>query len=108
MVSKRSLRWREGQTSTGDDILPEEEQDCPLCGRALVRGPTTDEHHLVPRSQGGKEKFLMHKICHQKIHQVLKPRELARQYCSWEALRAHPEIEKFVLWVQRRPPEFLG
>jgi len=108
MVSKRSLRWKEGQTSTGEGILPEEANDCPLCGRELVQGPTIDEHHLVPRSQGGKEKVLVHKVCHQKIHQALKPRELARTYNTWEALRGHPEIDKFIQWVKKRPPEFLG
>jgi len=44
---------------------------CPLCGRALIPGPSTDEHHLTPRSLGGKEKFLVHKICHQKIHRTI-------------------------------------
>ncbi|NBV89396.1 MAG: hypothetical protein EBR88_07815 [Betaproteobacteria bacterium] len=89
-------------------MLPDDSNDCPLCGRVLVRGPTADEHHLVPKSQGGKEKFLLHKVCHLKIHQTLKPRELARAYNTWESLRAHPEIEKFIHWVQKRPPEFLG
>ncbi len=89
-------------------MLPEEDLTCPLCGRVLLQGPTVDEHHLVPRSQGGREKFLLHKVCHNKIHQVFKPRELARHYCTWEALRDHPEVSKFVDWVQKRPPDFMG
>ncbi len=82
-------------------------EPCPLCGRPLLPGPSVDEHHLVPRSQGGKEKFLVHKICHQKIHQVFTEKELARSYSSWERLQSHEEIAVFVEWVKKRPPEFL-
>lgn len=106
MVSKRSLRWKEGE----DDGLPDgdEPSPCPLCGRPLVPGPTVDEHHLLPRSQGGRDKFLVHRVCHRKIHQALKPRELARDFNTWESLQRHPEIAKFIDWVRKRPPEFMG
>lgn len=83
-------------------------QDCPLCGRPMIPGGSIDEHHLKPRSQGGREKFLVHKICHDKIHRTLKEREIARHYASWEALKAHPEIAKFIEWAKKRPPEFMG
>jgi len=108
MVAKRSLRWKEGQDASGAEILPEEDLRCPLCDRPMVLGATIDEHHLTPRSQGGREKFRLHKVCHLKIHQALKPRELARQYNTWESLRTHPEVAKFIDWVKKRPPEFLG
>lgn len=80
---------------------------CPLCGRALIPGPSTDEHHLTPRSLGGKEKFLVHKICHQKIHRTIAEKDLARRYNSWQALAEHPEIHAFINWVKKRPPEFM-
>ncbi|HEX4330409.1 MAG TPA: hypothetical protein VH105_26735 [Burkholderiales bacterium] len=82
--------------------------DCPLCGRPLLPGPTTDEHHLVPKSQRGREKFLVHRICHTKIHATLTEKELALRYNTWEALRAHPQIAAFVAWVQNKPPGFMG
>ena len=81
--------------------------DCPLCGRALIPGPSTDEHHLTPRSHGGKQKFLVHKICHQKIHRTIAEKDLARRYNSWQALAEHPEIHAFINWVKKRPPEFM-
>ena len=80
---------------------------CPLCGRALIPGPSTDEHHLTPRSHGGKEKFLVHKICHQKIHRTIAEKDLARRYNNWQALAEHPEIHAFINWVKKRPPEFM-
>lgn len=73
----------------------------------MINGPTVDEHHLVPRSKGGKEKFLVHKICHQKIHQVFSEKELARQFHTWETLQDHTEMAAFISWVKKRPPEFL-
>lgn len=81
--------------------------DCPLCGRPLVPGPTTDAHHLVPKSQHGREKFLVHRICHTKIHATISEKRLAAEYHAWEALRAHPQIAAFIAWVQKKPPEFI-
>ena len=107
MVSKRLLRWQEGDDA--DAIAAAQAvQLCPLCGRLLTPGDSVDEHHLTPRSHGGREKQLIHKVCHQKIHQTFKPRELARHFNSWDALKTHPEIHKFIEWVQKRPSEFLG
>jgi hypothetical protein len=107
MVSKRSLRWKEGDDAA-EIAAAQAIALCPLCGRELVAGDSVDEHHLTPRSQGGRDKHLIHKVCHRKIHQTFKPRELARQFNSWTSLQAHPEIEKFIEWVQKRPNEFLG
>ena len=83
-------------------------QDCPLCGRRLVPGPSVDEHHLVPKSQRGRDKFLVHRVCHTKIHATLTEKHLAADYCTWEALRAHPQIASFIVWVQKKSAEFMG
>jgi hypothetical protein len=81
-------------------------QICSLCQRPLIAGPSVDEHHLVPRSHGGKETHRIHRICHRKIHSVLTERQLAQSYNTWEALRAHPAIASFISWVQKKPPEY--
>ena len=70
-------------------------------------GATVDEHHFVPKSQGGREKTALHRICHRKIHSLFTERELAQHYRTPEALLAHPDIETFVRWVRKRPPEYL-
>ncbi|MDA0218861.1 MAG: HNH endonuclease [Proteobacteria bacterium] len=84
-----------------DDLGP-----CPLCGRPMVDGPSIDRHHWVPRSRGGRQQSAMHQVCHRKIHAVLSEAELAHDYADAEALRAHPEIARFIAWVQRKPPEW--
>ena len=63
MVAKRRLR---GAEPFGTPPAPP--PVCPLCGRPIVPGPSADEHHLVPRSQGGRDKTLVHRVCHRKIH----------------------------------------
>jgi hypothetical protein len=65
-------------------------------------------HHLVPKLRGGKggPVVLLHQICHNEIHATLTETELAREYNTVEALRTHPRLAKFILWVAKRPPGF--
>lgn len=102
MVAKRSLR----SADAIPHYTPQALGNCPLCGRPLVAGRSVDEHHLVPKSQGGRDTFTVHRICHRKIHATLTEKELARSYASWAALQAHPEIASFVAWVQKKAPEY--
>jgi len=80
---------------------------CPLCGRAMIDGPSVNRHHWVPRGHGGGEWAVLHVICHKKIHSVLTDRQLADECATAEALRAHPDIAAFIRWVRRRPPEYM-
>lgn len=81
---------------------------CPLCGRPIPPGVPQSRHHLVPKLRGGKggQTVLLHAICHAEIHATLTETELARNYCTIEALRAPPRLARFIDWVARRPPEF--
>jgi hypothetical protein len=51
---------------------------------------------------------LLHHLCHKEIHATLSEGELARDFATPEALRAHPRLERFVEWVRKRPPHFLS
>lgn len=46
------------------------------------------------------------RACHDHIHAVLSEKQLAGEFSSKEALRAHPEIRKFVEWLRGKPPGF--
>ena len=93
---------------------------CPLCGRPLVPGPSVDRHHWVPRSSASGRKGKkpkgepadqawdwLHKICHRMVHRTFSEKELANDYASAAAVLTHPDIETFVAWVRRKPPEYV-
>ena len=77
---------------------------CFLCGRPV--GERVQWHHVVPKSRGGRETAPVHPICHKTIHATLTNKELERGYATAEALRAHPQIGKFLQWVNGKEPDF--
>ena len=60
----------------------------------------------MPKSRGGRETVPVHPICHRTIHATLTNKELERSYATPEALRAHPEIARFIDWVSDKDPDF--
>lgn len=87
---------------------------CELCRRS---GEALTVHHLIPRarhrSKRTRREFtreertnrtaLLCRPCHKQVHAVLDEKELARAYHCVEALRMHPEIDRFVTWIATRP-----
>lgn len=79
---------------------------CEICNRPLVAGKSVNEHHLIPKTYKGTETITIHVVCHTKIHSVFSEKELFTHYNTVERLRAHPEMAKFIAWVQKKDPEF--
>ena len=81
---------------------------CPLCHREIPPEARQSLHHLIPKLKGGAKgpTVLLHQICHSEIHATLTEAELARDYNTIEALRAHPRLAGFIKWVSKRPPGF--
>ena len=77
---------------------------CFLCGRPL--GQKVEWHHIVPKSRGGRDTAPVHPICHRTIRRHLTNQQIERGYSSADALRAHPEIARFVAWVAHKDPDF--
>jgi hypothetical protein len=84
--------------------MNETELSCFLCGRPL--GRRVEWHHPVPKSRGGRETVPVHPICHRTIHRTLGNKELERDYSTPAALRAHPDIAKFLDWIRNKDPDF--
>ena len=78
---------------------------CPLCDRAVPKSQR-DEHHLVPKSHGGRQTAVLHRICHRQIHAVLTETELARHYNTVEQLRLQADLAGFIEWVRSKPDDF--
>jgi hypothetical protein len=85
--------------------LRSEEIVCPICERTIP-GSQRDAHHLVPKSKGGKTTEYLHRICHRQIHALFTETELATHLNTASALQAHPEMQKFISWVQTKPEHF--
>ena len=77
---------------------------CALCGRPL--GRRVEWHHAVPKSEGGRDTVPVHPICHRIIHATLSNAEIAASGGDMEAVRATPEIARFVAWVADKPSDF--
>ena len=88
------------------DRLPAQPLICPICDR-LIPAAQKDAHHFIPKSQGGSETRYLHRMCHRQIHSLLTEKELAREFNTPAALRAHPEMQKFINWVKNKPEHLL-
>jgi hypothetical protein len=84
---------------------PPQEEVCALCGRR-VPPSERDLHHLVPKSQGGRQTAVLHRICHRQLHALFTEKELAQQYATVDALLAHEAVRSFVDWVKTKPDAF--
>ncbi|MFM0049764.1 HNH endonuclease [Caballeronia grimmiae] len=84
---------------------PPQEEVCALCGRP-VPPSERDLHHLVPKSQGGKETAVFHRICHRQLHALFTEKQLAQQFSTVEALLADDTVRGFVEWVKTKPNGF--
>lgn len=77
---------------------------CALCDRPL--GQRTEWHHVVPKSEGGRDTVPLHPICHRTIHACASNADLARLYPTLEALRQREDIARFLHWIGDKPADF--
>jgi 5-methylcytosine-specific restriction endonuclease McrA len=86
---------------------------CGLCGRVVE---SRTRHHLIPRSRHGNKRVkraftreelqrtvLLCPACHRQVHRSLSEKELERGYNTVAALLSHPEISRFVRWIEDKP-----
>ncbi|MBB3694521.1 HNH endonuclease [Sphingomonas sp. BK580] len=76
---------------------------CALCDRPL--GRRVEWHHVVPRSEGGRDTVPLHPICHRAIHAAADNAALARAG-TLDAIRDWPAIARFLGWIADKPPDF--
>ena len=99
-----------------DFIEQEKERPCELCGRITQ----LTRHHLIPRTRHRNKRtqkrfsrqemqtrlLWVCRSCHHHIHRCISEKELANNYNNKERLLTHPDIQKFVAWIARRPNTF--
>lgn len=90
---------------------------CELCGRQVS---FLTRHHLIPRTRHAnkrnKREFDRQEVkgriawlcrpCHDHVHALFTEKTLERDFNTLELIAAHPEVAKFVTWIQRKPDGF--
>ncbi len=83
-----------------------------MCGRENE----CNEHHVIPRKLHSKKRFkrkftkeelnetitLCKYDCHRAVHKYIKHKELAFHYRTVEKLLAHPDLKRFIAWIQKQ------
>src|SRR5262245_18414209 len=72
---------------------------CALCERRVAR---VTEHHLTPRSEGGRETAAFCSACHRQVHALYENRTLAAKLDSIARLRAAPEMRRYLPWIRKQ------
>lgn len=97
MTSRRDARRRRV------DVLAEAEEPsaCPLCERPNLH-PT--DHHMVPRSRGGRTTTTLCRDCHAAVHAHFTNKELEAQFNSVEALLGDERFRRTIAFIKRQDP----
>lgn len=72
----------------------------------MVLGGSVDKHHFVPKSRGGREQMLIHRVCHNKIHSLWSNKELEREFSDPDTIKNHPMMQDFLTFIRKKDPEF--
>jgi hypothetical protein len=63
----------------------------------------TREHHIIPRSKGGKETVPACETCENFIHKTWTHNELRDIYNTVEAILEDEKFQKFLKWRRKQP-----
>ena len=96
-----AARRREATLTAERPRTGEEPAVCELCLRESVR---FTEHHLVPRSRGGKygPKARLCPTCHRQLHAMFSEKTLANELNSVELLRTDPQFAGYLQWASKQ------
>lgn len=72
---------------------------CALCEREVS---SVSKHHLVPKSEGGREVVPLCGACHKTLHAFFTNRTLSTELHTINSLRAEPEIARYLKWVRKQ------
>ena len=70
--AKRQAAKAKDLTFSKQQLVKRQQGRCPACGESLFNEEDIEVHHLLARSQGGKDTYsnlaLVHLLCHQQVH----------------------------------------
>jgi 5-methylcytosine-specific restriction endonuclease McrA len=72
---------------------------CSLCQRDVSK---VTRHHLIPKSEGGRETVDLCVACHKTLHAFFTNRTLSAELATIESLRQEPELQAYLGWVRKQ------
>jgi len=78
----------------------EQTYTCALCERQVS---FVTKHHLIFRSEGGREVVELCAPCHKTLHSFFSNTTLLKELHTIESLRQNPDIARYLKWVRKQP-----
>lgn len=75
---------------------------CPICGRECGASEAS-RHHVLPKSQGGRQVQIVCVECHRQIHALFGVKELVC-FDTLAKLTAEPQMQTWIAWIRKRRP----
>ena len=72
---------------------------CALCEREVRQ---VSRHHIVPKSEGGRDTVDLCGACHKTLHSFFTNETLAGELNTLEALRQDPDVARYLAWVRKQ------
>jgi RNA-directed DNA polymerase len=92
---KRQATLAKDLTRSKQKLARRQKGRCPECGQSLFNDEEIQVHHLLARSQGGKDSYrnlaLVHLLCHQHIHAMAQRAMKECQHSDDQELSAHED-----------------
>lgn len=91
----------ERKIPTMKDLKEGQPDLCPICDRPNF---FPSDHHMVPKSRGGKTTETICEDCHKAIHAHFTNKELEETYHTPEALLSHEGFSKQIKFLSKQDP----
>ena len=72
---------------------------CSLCSREV---PELTEHHLVPKSRGGKDCISICADCHKQLHSLYDNKHLENILNTPNTIKGDKKFSKYTKWVSKK------
>lgn len=83
-------------------LQPQEPDPCPVCTRPNYY---PSDHHMVPKSRGGRTTKTICRDCHKAVHSLFTNKQLEKTYHTVEALMTDERFAKMVVFLRKQDPQ---
>lgn len=74
---------------------------CPVCARPNFY---PSDHHMVPKSRGGRATETICRDCHKAVHALFSNKDLEKTYHTVDALLGNEAFAKMVKFIAKQDP----